>query len=442
MATMLIPLFMIKEGEKYGYPENDGLLEEKVTFKESLKLTFRNKTFAKWLAVNCCTFFGLQMFLVAMNAMILGGMGMNGGEMAILNTCAFAPVPIMLYLFTKLKAKKGIRFTYQTCLIAFAVSIMSFFIGSTLIMGDNKMAKMIIGCVGGVMGSWAIGAFFMMPYMITAQISAVEEQLTKKNHSAMYFAANALLTSIVGAISGTLIYELVKNVFFSTSGGVVWIDSTKVSDTIQSASTSLGVDASTVFNLGTTLVPFIVAIACIIGALLAFRMPKDYTPANVGRELKKQYPDLDISSVEKDNEYSKVDKGEIIFVQIGLSVLSGFIFGFIWMAYLFKSIKELVKHFRSKLAYLACLIPFVQLVFIIKAHNGLRTTAQERGMKMLCQPWYTIQKAVYIVTSILFPILPLNIISLAFLQHYVNKVYNFDTKESEKKIITEQKVEA
>ncbi len=443
MLTMIIPLFMIKEGEKYGYPENEGLLPEKVTFKESLKLTFRNKTFANWLAVNCCTFFGLQMFLVGMNAMIMGGMGMDGIGMTILNTCAFAPVPVMLYLFTKVKAKKGIRFTYQTCLVAFAISIMSFFIGSTLIMGDNTTVKMVIGCVGGVVGSWAIGAFFMMPYMITAQISAVEEQLTKKNHSAMYFAANALLTSIVGAISGTLIYEIIKNVFFSTSGGITWAQSSvingEVIDAVDKAATNLGLaDSSTVFNLGTTLVPFIVAIACIVGALLAFKMPKDYTPANVGRELKKQYPDLDISSVENDNEYSKTEKGEIIFVQIGLSILSGFIFGFIWVAYLFNSIKEIVKDFKVKLGYfLSCFIPFIQIIFIMKAHSKLRMEAKKRGMKMLKQPWYAIQMATYIVLSIMFPILPINVITLAFLQRYVNEIYAKDSceKQEEEKLL-------
>ena len=66
------------------------------------KLTFKNKPFMRWCLVNCCSFFGLQMFLVAMNAMILGSMNMNGTQMAILNTSAFAPVPVMLYLFNKL----------------------------------------------------------------------------------------------------------------------------------------------------------------------------------------------------------------------------------------------------------------------------------------------------------------------------------------------------
>lgn len=443
MSTMIIPLFMIKEGEKYGYPENDGLVEEKVTFKESLSLTFKNKTFANWLAVNCCTFFGLQMFLVAMNAMIKGGMGMNDAEMAILNTCAFAPVPVMLYLFNKLKLKKGIRFTYQTCLIAFAISITSFFIGSNLVMGDNKTVKIIIGAVGGVIGSWAIGAFFMMPYMITAQISSVEEKLLKKNHSAMYFAANALLTSIVGAVSGSLIYESIKNLFFSTSGGIVWAEGKvvggQVIEAVKIASEKLGVDVSTVFNLGTTLVPFIVALACVLGALLAFRMPKDYTPALVGKELKKQYPDLDISGVENDNDCNKNEKGEILFVQIGLSILSGFVFGFIWIAYLFRSLKQLTKGFRAKLiCVLSCFIPFLQLAFILKAHAKLRETAKARGIKMLRQPWYNIQKAVYIASSMIFPILPVNVVSLAFLQSYVNKIYAFEEKENASNIANKE----
>jgi Na+/melibiose symporter-like transporter len=153
MLTLLIPVFMIKEGEKYGYPENDGMKEEKISIKESIYLTFKNKIFLRWLLVNCCTYLGLQMFLVSMNSLIIGGMGMGGGEMAILNTCAFAPVPIMLYLFNKLKAKKGIRFTYQTCLVAFAVAILSFFFASTFMVGtENKMLQYILGCVGGVVG--------------------------------------------------------------------------------------------------------------------------------------------------------------------------------------------------------------------------------------------------------------------------------------------------
>lgn len=419
MLTMIIPLFLIKEGEKYGYPENADLLPEKITLLESLKLTFKNKVFMRWLAVNCCTFFGMQMFLVGMNAMIVGGMGMNGGEMALLNTCAFAPVPIMLYLFNKLKAKKGIRFTYQTCLLAFAVAILSFFFGSKLVCGNNKILQYVIGIVGGVCASWAIGAFFMLPFHITAQISSVEEKLTKKNHSAMYFAGNAVATTIVGALSGSVVYEYIKMLFFSTEkGGIVWAES------VENAATLFGVAENAVFNLGITLVPFIVALSCIFGFVLAFKMPKDYTPAFVAKEFKKHDPTLDISAFENDDEI-KEEKEEILFVQIGLSILSGFIFGFIWAAYLFKSVKEFSKTYKNVLAWaVSCFVPFAGILVTLKAFERLQEKAKEKGVKL------TGNKALLIIFGILLPILPVNVLSLAILQHNVNKLYKAEEMEN------------
>ena len=433
MLTLIIPLFMIKEGEKYGYPENEGLKEEKITIGESLRLTFKNKVFMRWQLVNCCTFFGLQMFLVGMNALIVGGMNMEAWEMAILNTCAFGPVPVMLYLFNKLKAKKGIRFTYQTCLIAFSVAIMSFFFGSTFVVGtDNKMLQYAIGIVGGIAGSWAIGAFFMMPYHITAQISSVEEKLTGKNHSAMYFAGNAVCTSIVSAISSSLIYESIKNLFICKGvWGVQWATSEIVNGVTVNAkdiaAAAFGADPSNVFNLGTLLVPFIVAACCILGAVLARKMPKDYTPERVGKELKELDPSVDLSVIETDERYhEKEEKGEIIFVQIGLSVLSGFIFGFIWLAFLFKSIGELAgKKLKSWIWWLgSCFVPFFSIFTVIKMTNKLSLVAEEKGVAF--------SKSALIIPSVIltmfFPVLPINVVALALMQRSVNKLYAAEEK--------------
>ena len=411
MLTMIIPLFLIKEGEKYGYPENDGLKSEKISIWESLKLTFTNRLFLSWTFVNCCTYFGLQMFLVAMNAMIVGGMGMNGLQMAILNTCAFAPVPVMLYLFNKLKARKGVRFTYQTCLLSFAIAILGFFFGSLFIMGpDKKGLQMLIGCIGGVCGSWAIGSFFMMPYLVPAQISSVEEKLTGRNHSAMYFAANAVTTSIVGAISGSLVYENIKMLFISKgASGVVY--ATNATE----AAAKFGVSTSNVFNLGTLLVPFIVCFVCIVGILLAFRMPKDFTPELVAKELKKMNPDLDISNIQEDVDEN--GKGEFLPVMIGLSVLSGFIFGFIWTAYLFKSVRQQNSSFKAKLFWLlSCIIPFGGVFSTLKVYDALKAEADRKNIK-LCG-----NKAVLAISSVILPILPVNMIALSILQKNVNKL--------------------
>ena len=421
MLTMIIPLFMIKEGKKYGYPENEGKeVNEKIKLGESFKITFKNPIFKRWLVVNCCSFFGLQMFLVAMNAMIIGGMGFNGLEMALANTCAFAPVPIMLYLFNKLKNKKGIRFAYQSCLLAFSLSIMSFFFGSTFICGSNhKSIQLIIACVGGVIGSWSIGSFFMMPYLVPAQISSVEEKLVGKNHSAMYFAAQAFTTSVVGALASYGVYDILKNLFITKDFRMVW--NTKVgsySDALEYAANELlHCDTSSVFNFGTLIVPFIVAIMCIVGFIFAFKMPKDYTPKVVLKEFKRLYPNLDFDKISVQEDESTEEKGEIIFVLIALFILSGGIFGFIWLGILLynKVIKDKTSSKTIK-GILSCLIPFFGIYVLLNINKKLLKTADEKGITIKNH------SLIYIISSIILPVLPFNVIALSFLQKDVNKI--------------------
>ena len=111
MCTCLIPVFMIKEGDKneaklrelgYDVPEHEK--EEPVPIMQSIKKSIFNKPMLRWNIINSTVYFGLQMFLVSMNALIVGLMGLQTIHMTILNTFAFAPIPIMLYLFNKSKA--------------------------------------------------------------------------------------------------------------------------------------------------------------------------------------------------------------------------------------------------------------------------------------------------------------------------------------------------
>lgn len=414
MATMLIPLFMIKEGDKFeekaikeGYDITPLKDEEKVGIIESIKLTFTNKPFLRWCAVNCCSFFGLQMFLVAMNAMIIGGMGMNGIEMAILNTCAFAPVPLMLYLFNKLKARKGLRFAYQTCLLSFAFCILTFVINNTFIMGENnKTLQIIIGCIGGVVGSWAIGSFFMMPYLIPAQISSVEEKLTGKNHSAMYFAAQAFTTSIVSAIASSFVYENIKMFFINKKFEIVWAENTK------DAAMSLGVLESGVYNLGTLLVPIFVSAFCFVGFILAFKMPKHYSPEEVSKEigLEKEYQEnVDLFLQEKLSLYDE----ESILVNTALWVLSGSIFGFIWQYLVINSVNKFDKVKNKTLHFiLGIFIPIYYGITAYKLNKKIINKQRSLGYKV---------KDLSILHLIL-GLCCLNIVSLIIMQKQLNSL--------------------
>ncbi len=318
MLTMLIPLFMIKEGDKYeqkcrdaGIPFKPLADEPTVGIIESITITAKNKLFLKWLLVNCCVFFGLQMFLVSQNAIISGLLKLGTTYATILNTCAFAPVPIMLFLFNKLKKKKGIRFTFQTCLLSFAVAILGFDLASNFIWGDNNiLIQVLIAGIGGVIGSWAIGAFFMMPYMVPTQISSVETRLTGKNHSAMYFAAQALTTTIIGAISGGLIYEGIKEI-------------------------KVGANE---IPIGLMLVPVIVAVFCVIGFFLCYLMPKNFTPKAVAKELGLE-AELEKLNLPQPKEGPFEDEG--LAFNIFVWILSGGIFGLIWRYGIMSKINKL-----------------------------------------------------------------------------------------------------
>ena len=155
-------------------------------------------------------------------------------------------------------------------------------------------------------------------------------------------------------------------------------------------------------------------------------MPKDYTPELVGEGLKDLDPSINLDDIKNDPSYqAKEEEGEIMFVQIGLSVLSGFIFGFIWLAFLWKSVKAFVPTFKSKLAWLACtFVPFASIFFALKANKQLRAKALEMGAKPCGN------SIVHVIFGVMFPILPLNIVSLALLQKSVNNLYRQKEKET------------
>ena len=267
MLTLLIPMFLIKEGDKYGEGK-DYLTNARVPFKDSLRLTLRNRLFLRWIIPNACAYFGLNMFLASQNTLISGVMNLPAGIAALMNACAFAPVPLMLFIYYKMIQKKGIRFSYRVAIGSFAIAILNFCVGSEYLFPDNVTARIIIGCVGGFLGSFGIGAFFATPYMIPSQIAAMEFKTTGKDHTAMYFAIQSLATSIVAAISTGLVYEQVKNIVIPKiiNGNVIEGETWKV---------------------GVSLVPFMLCLMCIFGFIMAGRMPKQYTEEVVGKEMKR-----------------------------------------------------------------------------------------------------------------------------------------------------------
>ncbi len=250
MLTMLIPFFLLKERstlpKDVALRADDEIKEEEVPLLESIKLTLSNRAFLMWIVVFGIFFFGLQMFLTGQNVLASGPMGLSSWQITIVNSGAFAPVPLMLYFYRKVMKKKGFRFAFQTAMASFGVAML-FFGAAYIVWIPNEMIRLAIGATGALIGSYGIGAFFSAPYAILSQIAADELKETGKSHPAMYFAIQGLFTAIAGAISTSLVWLNLKEI--------------KLADNE---------------FFGAHLMPFIVMATCIIAIIVANYMPKEY----------------------------------------------------------------------------------------------------------------------------------------------------------------------
>ena len=178
-----------------------------------------------------------------------------------------------------------------------------------------------------------------------------------------------------------------------------------------------------VFNFGTMIVPFIVCIVCVLGFFLAFWMPKDFSAHIVAREFKRFEPELDITKFEEN--VPPVDRQEIIFVQVGLTILSGFIFGFIWTGMLLGASKQYTQKKGNLVKwFLACMIPYGSIFVTLKLHKQLNDAAKEREVHIK-------NKTILLIASCLvMPLLGMNVVALGILQNDLNRIYAKEDAEA------------
>jgi len=217
-ATILIAVFLIKENSsmpgavaKYGENAGESVEEENIGMVDGLKMSLGNEAFRAWLIIHGLFNLGLQMFLSGQNVLISGPMGLNGFQIAIINSSAFAPVPLMLIFYRKVMAKKGYRFAFQTALGSFALGMVCMCLAYVRWF-PNVMVRLALGATGGVICSYGMGAFFSAPTAMPTQIAADEKKRTGKSHPSMYFAVQGIVNSLVSAIGPGLIWVNLRNV--------------------------------------------------------------------------------------------------------------------------------------------------------------------------------------------------------------------------------------
>ena len=296
----------------------------------------------------------------------------------------------------------------------------------------------------------------MMPYLIPTSIAAVEEEVTGKNHSAMYFAIQALATSIVGAIASSLVYNYLK----------LWAENP---------------GEATGWKYGVSMVPFIVSIACIAGFFFCFLMPKRYTARTTYLDIKEsaerrlpklekkralyllkvkegemaaanleeaQAKELALESlnglkakVTKINqaiaetkaiiEYKFDEKHSIgneedreleknsIFANVALWVLSGGLFGLVSVLLDIRKLK-IAGGNRARLAavsIISCFVPFLGILSDFLYRKSFRELEKKHNLDL-----NTKRFVVSMILSIIFPIYMINVYSLAIRTDMFNKI--------------------
>lgn len=200
-ATMLIPLFMIKEPSNLG--KKGEKAERGVGLAASLKYTFKNRAFIKWMVVYSFMTFGVQLFLGGINEYF----SFVGMSMIMVMMAAFAPVPFTLMLYNRLIKKRGFGFAFRYTLITFTVGMLAMFAVGQMAQG---MSKTVLSIVTGLINSFAIGALFSVAYSIPSQLAAEEEEKTGVANSAMYFAVQGLFSGVATGIATGIVLVALK----------------------------------------------------------------------------------------------------------------------------------------------------------------------------------------------------------------------------------------
>lgn len=194
---MIIPFFLLKE-KPTNVPDADGIPTERgLTLRESLSCSFRNKSFIFWMLTASVTNIGLQLFLGGINE-LFSSTGLN---MTVVMASSFAPVPFTILLYNKIVKKYGLGIGYRYVLTIFSVGMMIMYICNINSHRLTELQLTLVALLGGILVSFAIGAFFSVTYTVPSHLARLEYESSGKSVSSMYFAVEGLFEGIAAGIA-------------------------------------------------------------------------------------------------------------------------------------------------------------------------------------------------------------------------------------------------
>ena len=224
---MLIPLFLLKEkSTKTEKADSTETTENKQTKKEteesstdankeqpplklgkSIACAFKNKTFVYWMCTAAVMNVGLQLFLGGINE-LFSTVEVN---QTIVMATSFAPVPLTILLYNKMVKKFGLGWAFRYTLVMFSLGMIVMFVCSLVKGSLSEWELTAVAVVGGLLASFAIGAFFSVSYTVPSHLAQVEFETKGLSVSSMYFAVEGLIEGIAAGIATGPILVLLKS---------------------------------------------------------------------------------------------------------------------------------------------------------------------------------------------------------------------------------------
>ena len=202
--TMMIPMFMLKENEM---AEGEVLEVRTLTLGAALKTSFKDKPYIYWLFTASVLTIGLQLFLGGINELF----STTGLNMTFVMASAFAPVPLTLLLYNKVVKKFGLATGLRYSLIIFSLGMLIMFICCMTHQNLTELQLTLIAIFGGILVSFAIGAFFSITYTVPTHLAQKEFERTGNGVSGMYFAVQGLFEGVAAGIATGLILVTLKD---------------------------------------------------------------------------------------------------------------------------------------------------------------------------------------------------------------------------------------
>ncbi|MBR2336612.1 MAG: MFS transporter [Clostridia bacterium] len=201
VLTMVIPFILLKEDGEYAPTEKP------LSLVRSISVSLKNRTYIYWLLTVSIMTVGTQLFLGGINE-VFSTTGLN---MTVVMASSFAPVPLTLILYNKVIKRFGLGVAYRYCLAVFSVGMLVMY--GCCIFSDalTALQLMLIALFGGILVSFAIGAFFSITYTVPSYLARKELQDSGNNVSAMYFAVQGLFEGIAAGIATGLILVTLKD---------------------------------------------------------------------------------------------------------------------------------------------------------------------------------------------------------------------------------------